>query len=128
MNLKAAFNYVLLVTLLLKLALAALLPMSGDEAYFLVWARHLDFGYYDHPPMAGWFLHLLLYLGNSEWVLRLPAVLTSTLIGYGIYRMLRPLDEHKAALVAILFLISPLNVLNVLVTTDTPLILFAFLS
>ncbi|HEY6095113.1 MAG TPA: glycosyltransferase family 39 protein, partial [Gallionellaceae bacterium] len=32
------------------------------------------------------------------------------------------------ALVAILFLISPLNVLNVLVTTDTPLILFAFLS
>ncbi|HEU0283105.1 MAG TPA: glycosyltransferase family 39 protein, partial [Gallionella sp.] len=125
---KSVFNYILLVTLLLKLALAALLPMSGDEAYFLVWARHLDFGYYDHPPMVGWFLHLLMYLGSAEVILRLPAILTSTLIGYGIYRLLRPLDEGRAALVAILYLISPLNLLNVLVTTDTPLILFAFLS
>jgi hypothetical protein len=22
--------------------------MSGDEAYFIVWAQHPDFGYYDH--------------------------------------------------------------------------------
>src|SRR5512139_769655 len=122
------FKWVWWGTLLFKLLLAALLPMSGDEAYFIVWARHLDFGYYDHPPMVGWFLHVLLYLGNSEWVMRLPAVLTASVIGYGIYRMLRPLGEDKAALVAILFLISPLNLLNVLITTDTPLILFAFLS
>src|SRR5512139_1058697 len=122
------FKWVWWGTLLFKLLLAALLPMSGDEAYFIVWARHLDFGYYDHPPMVGWFLHVLLYLGNSEWVLRLPAVLTASVIGYGIYRMLRPLGEDKAALVGILFLISPLNLLNVLITTDTPLILFAFLS
>lgn len=102
--------------------------MSGDEAYFVVWAKHLDFGYYDHPPMVGWFLHLMLYLGNSEIVLRLPSVLTSMLIGLSIYRLLKPLDEAKAALIAILFLLSPINLLNVLVTTDTPLILFAFFS
>lgn len=108
--------------------LAYVIPMSGDEAYFVLWANHLDFGYYDHPPMVGWFLHLMLYLGHSEVVLRLPSILTSTLIGIGIYRLIRPLDETRAALIATLFLISPLNILNVLVTTDTPLILFAFLS
>lgn len=102
--------------------------MSGDEAYFVLWAQHLDFGYYDHPPMVGWFLHLMMYLGSAEVILRMPSILTSTLIGVGIYRLLKPLDQDKAALIAMLFLISPLNILNVLVTTDTPLILFAFLS
>ncbi len=128
MNLRSTFNYILLATLAIKLVLAGVIPMSGDEAYFIVWARHLDFGYYDHPPMVGWFLHLMLYLGSAEMILRLPAILTSTLIGYGIYRLLKPQDEARAALIAILFLISPLNVVNVLITTDTPLILFVFLS
>jgi len=122
------FKYALLATLAIKLVLAAVLPMSGDEAYFIVWAHHSDLGYYDHPPMVGWFLHLLLYLGSAEVIMRLPAILLATVIGYGIFQLLKPYDEDKAALAALLFLISPLNVLNVLVTTDTPLILFAFLS
>jgi len=102
--------------------------MSGDEAYFIVWAQHPDFGFYDHPPMVGWLLQMLLSVGHSEVVLRLPAILLSSLIGLGIYRILKPYDEIRAALVAILFLVSPLNILNVLITTDTPLILFVFLS
>lgn len=128
MNLMSAFKLVLLVTLALKLVLATIIPLSGDEAYFLVWARHPALGYYDHPPMVGWLLHLLLYLGSAEVVLRLPAILLTTLIGLGIFRLLAPHDETKAALVAILYMVSPLNVLNVLVTTDTPLVLFAFFS
>lgn len=122
------FKFALLATLAIKLVLAHVLPMSGDEAYFIVWAKHADFGYYDHPPMVGWILHLLLYLGSAEVVLRLPAILLATLIGWGIYRLLSPRDEAAAALTATLFLVAPLNVVNVLVSTDTPLILFAFLS
>ena len=128
MGVKAAFKYVVLATLAIKLVLAAIIPLSGDEAYFLVWARHPDFGYYDHPPMVGWLLHLMLYLGNAEVLLRLPAVLLTTLVGLGIYRLLQAHDQTKAALAAMLFMVSPLNILNVLVTTDTPLILFVFLS
>jgi 4-amino-4-deoxy-L-arabinose transferase-like glycosyltransferase len=128
MNFSRLFKYALMGTFAIKLVLAYIIPMSGDEAYFITWAKHPDFGYYDHPPMAGWLLYLMLQLGNSEVVLRLPAILLSTLISIGIYRLLKPQDETKAMLVAILFLISPLNILNVLVTTDTMLILFAFLS
>ncbi len=128
MNLQSSFRLVLLATLAIKFVLAWIIPMSGDEAYFIVWAKHPGLGYYDHPPMVGWVLQLMLYLGSSEVLLRLPAILLSTLIGIGIYRLLRPHDEAKAALAAILYLVAPLNILNVLVTTDTPLILFAFLS
>jgi hypothetical protein len=127
-NTRTALNVVLLATLVVKLVLAYVVPMSGDEAYFIVWAKHPDFGYYDHPPMVAWTLQLLLYLGSSQLLLRLPAILLSTLIGIGIYRVLRPQDETRAALVAMLFLLSPLNLLNVLITNDTLLILFSFLS
>lgn len=128
MKLTSLLKITLLATLAIKLIMASVIPMSGDEGYFVLWANHLDYGYYDHPPMVGWFLHLMLYLGSSEVILRLPAIMTPILIGFGIYRLLRPLDADKAALIAILFLVSPLNLLNVLVTTDTPLILFAFFS
>ena len=79
---------VLLITLALKLVLASIFPLSSDEAYFLIWARHPDLGYYDHPPMVGWVLHLMLYLGSAEVLLRLPAILLTTLIGVGISALL----------------------------------------
>ena len=33
-----------------RLAIAALLPVTLDEAYYFDWARHLAWGYFDHPP------------------------------------------------------------------------------
>lgn len=124
----ATLKVVLLVTLLIKLALAYWLPLSGDEAYFVVWGKHPDLGFYDHPPAVGWMLQLLLYLGQSEAWLRLPAIALSALIGWVMYNLLKPYDEQKAVLVSLLFLLTPLNVLNVLITNDTMLVLFAFLS
>jgi hypothetical protein len=116
------------LVLLLKLVLAAVVPMSGDEAYFLTWGKQPDLGFYDHPPMVGWLLWLMLQLGDAEWVLRLPAVLVSLIIAYGIYRVLRDDNRDKAHLAALLYLLAPTSVLNVIITTDTGLILFSFLS
>jgi hypothetical protein len=41
---------------------------------------------------------------------------------------LRTVDENKAYVAALAFLLVPANVWNVLITTDTPLVLFSFLS
>ena len=30
--------------------MAAVLPLSADEAYYWLWSRHLAAGYFDHPP------------------------------------------------------------------------------
>ena len=123
------FYTVLLVATLLKLGLAAWLPLTGDEAYFHLWAKYPDFGYYDHPPMVGWWLHGLLYLGQAAWWLRLPAILLGTLIAWLIYRVCRaPYGEEVARYAGLLYLLMPVNLINVFITTDTPLILFALLS
>ncbi len=127
-NIEKTFWITFAAALAIKVLLAMQIPMTSDEAYFVLWGRYVDFGYYDHPPMIGWLLHLLTRLGSSDLLMRVPAILFSSLIGVGIYLVLRPYDRVKAALTGMFFTLSPINVLNVLVTTDAPLLLFTFLS
>ncbi len=115
-------------TLFVKLFLAWLVPVTGDEAYFVLWGQHPALGFYDHPPMLGWFLTPLLALGHALWWLRLPTVLVTTGIGWGIYRLLRDVDERRALLGAALYLLAPVSVAGIPIATDTPLILWSFLS
>ncbi|KAA3629561.1 MAG: hypothetical protein DWQ09_04805 [Proteobacteria bacterium] len=116
------------VTVVVRLILAFALPVTGDEAYFFLWARHLDYGYYDHPPMVAWWLAALLKLSSAEFVLRLPAVVVPLLLGYGIYRFLEPYNNEQARWVTLLFLFTPVYLVLPITTTDTPLLLFVFLS
>lgn len=127
-HIERIFYSSVLLTLVIKVMLAMAIPMTSDEAYFVVNSRFLDFGYYDHPPMIWWVLHLISFLGSSEVAVRLPAILSTILIGIGIYIVVKPYDKLKASLIGALFLLSPINILNVIVTTDTPLIFFSFLS
>lgn len=46
---------------LLRLFYSAGPDLFPEEAYYWNYARHLDFGYLDHPPLVGW----LIYLGTS---------------------------------------------------------------
>jgi len=111
-----------------KLWLSAVFPFTGDEAYFVYWGEFPDWGFYDHPPMIGWWLALLLKSSRAVWVLRLPVTLLSFVLAAGIYAALRDSDETRARLAAFAFLLLPANVWGVFITTDTPLILFCFAS
>ncbi len=56
------------------------LPLSYDESYYWDWSRHLDWGYYSKPPMIAWIIALSTkILGNSEYAVRLPALIFITL-------------------------------------------------
>lgn len=116
------------LTFIFKLIVAYALPLTGDEAYFAIWGKFIALGYYDHPPLIGWILYPFIHLSNAAWVLRLPTIITSSLIGLGIYLFIRPYNINKAFLVSTLFLISPINLFGVFVTTDTPLVFCCFLS
>ncbi len=116
------------VSVLIKVVMAAILPMTGDEAYFIVWGKHLDFGYYDHPPMVGWWLAAMLQVSDHPVWLRLPSILVTTLIGWMIYRIVLPRGKTNAVIAAGLYWLTPVHLLAPLITTDVPLIFFAFLS
>lgn len=124
----------LAVVLAFRLWLAWWLPLTGDEAYFVTWARAPDLGFYDHPPMVGWLLAALLRFSDSTLVLRLPAVLLTPVVAIGMVGLVRALagaapDADRTAYAAALaWLLVPVQVVNVLITTDTPLVLFSVLS
>ncbi len=118
----------LTLALLVKLVIAALLPMTGDEAYFVLWGRHLDYGYYDHPPMAGWMTWLMLQFSEHPVVVRLPGIATELLIALGLYAQWQRIDAEKARLAALLFLFSPLSLIFAFTLTDTGCMLFAAAS
>jgi 4-amino-4-deoxy-L-arabinose transferase-like glycosyltransferase len=119
------FFVLLAATGALKLLAASLVPMTGDEAYFILWGRHPDYGYYDHGPMIGWWLGALLQVSDAPGWLRLPAVVLPLAVAVWLRRALRPHGEAKADLAACVFLLSPLNLANFLIATDTPLFGFA---
>ena len=111
-----------------RLCFSIVLPMTGDEAYFVFWGEHPAGGYYDHPPMVGWWLTGLLAISRAEWFLRLPAVVLPLVLAWGAYWMVRPHGAERARIAALLVLLQPVSVWNVLITTDSPVILFSMLS
>jgi len=108
------------------------MPITGDEAYFVDWGRHPDWGYYDHPPMVGWWLAAQLLLGDAAVWLRLSAILQPALLALACAWMLPRLapgiQAERSWWAALLVLLAPVNVWNVFVTTDTPLVYFSVLA
>ena len=121
----------LAATLVFRVWLSAAAPITADEAYFILWGRAPALGFYDHPPMIGWLLAPLAAISDAPWLLRLPAVLVPPLAALGGWFALRRWfgqGEDTANLAAIVVLLVPMNVWNVFVTTDTPLVLFSVAS
>jgi hypothetical protein len=90
--------------------------------------------------MIGWLFAALLQLSHAKLVLRLPAVVLPALIGIGMAWLVRSLArggrgpgsegdaERLGYAAALAWLLVPVQVLNVAITTDTPLAFFSFLS
>ena len=126
------FAALLVLTLAFRAWLAAAFPMTGDEAYFVWWGWKPDWGFYDHPPMIGWWLAALSLAGQSEAWLRLPVIVQPAVLALAVYwalpRLAPGVGEERRLWAALLVLLAPVSVWNVFVTTDTPLVYFSVLS
>jgi len=105
--------------------------VTADEAYFVLWGRNPEIGFYDHPPMIGWLLAPLIALSDADWVARLPATLLPAVVALIVRGALRRWfgnDQDTADFAGLAVLLVPLNVWGILVTTDAPLVLFSVVS
>ena len=107
------------------MASAFFTQLYSDEAYYALFARHLDFGYFDHPPMIALMIRIGLIIFNNEFGVRLLSVIAITLALYFIYKLA---EVHKPFLFLVtIFSIFGLNVLGFLALPDSPLLLFTVL-
>jgi hypothetical protein len=124
-------RWLLLTFMGLKIALLWFVPLTGDEAYFIVWGQDLSLGYYDHPPAVGWVLYLLSGIADNLVVYRSFAFFAAIAIAYLLYQTLRlhpKVEKITAFYVAMAFLVSPISLMFVVTANDTVLVFFSVLG
>ncbi|MBT0570498.1 glycosyltransferase family 39 protein [Curvibacter sp. CHRR-16] len=77
----------LLLITLLHVGLGVVMGLSVDEAHYLLYARHLDWSYFDHPPLVGWVQWPLVALGAPVGLLRVLPALCWLLTAWGVYHL-----------------------------------------
>lgn len=111
-----------------RLAVAAAMPLSPDEAYYWVWSRDLAPGYLDHPPMVAlWIWAGTALLGDGALGVRLLGPLSAALGSILLYRAGEDLlPGRRAGRLAAALLNATLlfGVGAVTMTPDTPVLLF----
>ena len=61
---------------LVRLLLAATVPLLPQEAYYWTWSRHLDWSYFDHPPLATYGIALTTAIfGTTSFGIKASTVL-----------------------------------------------------
>ena len=88
---------------MLRLASAAFVPLTEDEAYYRLWAQHLQLGYYDHPPMIAWWIRAgTLLAGDNALGVRLLPALANLLSTWLVFDLGRGLGDRRTGLTAAL--------------------------
>lgn len=113
---------------ILRLVMAASVPLSPDEAYYFLWSEHLQPGYFDHPPMvAFWISAGTSLLGPTPLGIRLLGPLSAAIGSALLWRAGEDLvpNRHTGLLAAAFFNATLiLGAGAILMTPDTPLIFF----
>ncbi len=113
---------------LLRLVLAATIPLSPDETYYWLWSVHLQPGYFDHPPMVAYWIRAGTgFFGNTPLGVRflgpVAAALGSVLLWDAGEHFLP--KRHAGLIAAALFNATIiLGVGSIIMTPDTPLVFF----
>lgn len=86
---------------------------NPDEAYYWLWGQHLDWSYFDHPPLHAWVQGICTeVLGRSRFVLRLPNLVTTGLLLWLYWAICHQLygqpGRHAFWLTVLLVFTSPL--------------------
>lgn len=117
----------------LHLLAAGRVPLSADEAHYALYGLHLDWSYFDHPPMVGWMQSLVLRFSDSDFALRLWPILLSALTALVLFlytHRLFPQDSPWLGFYTVAFYQSGLlfQLLGLALVPETPLLFFTLLA
>lgn len=115
---------VLLLTV--NICSAFLTNLHDDEAYYWLFSKHLDWGYFDHPPMVALFIKTSTFLfGDTLLGLRFFSPISTVALWYLLTDLLKERTGENYLWLGIAFLASPiLQIYGFVTTPDVPLLLF----
>jgi len=130
-TLKKAFQsnkplwYFLLGWTILNIIQASTLELHADEAYYWMYSRFLDWGYYDHPPMVALFIRFGDSIMHNELGLRLLTVIASTASFYILWLIIKKYSTDVRLFILVVAGMFMCHMYGFTTTPDAPLFFFA---
>jgi hypothetical protein len=103
--------------------------LASDEAYYWMYSRYLDWGYFDHPPMIAFLIKIGYSLFPNEFGVRLLPVLMGTSTIIILYFLMKDRISSISLFIMLAFsvIIFQSHVGGFLAIPDIPVVFFAAL-
>lgn len=110
----------LVLLFIFQVIIACGFGLAHDEAYYWLFSRHLDWGYFDHPPFVAVVISLFSFLPHHEISVRIGFILLQFGTLFFLFRMTNPESWTR---VLFLFFAFPLaSYSGLLALPDMPLL------
>lgn len=105
---------------------ALLTGLHSDEAYYGLYAKFLEWGYFDHPPMVAAFIKAGSFIDNTLG-LRLLTTITNALSIYFLWRIVKKYNAQIGVFIVLFSSVLLFHVYGFITTPDAPLFFFSVL-
>ena len=119
----------IVIATLIRCIIALTINLGNDEVYYINYAQHFQWNYFDHPPMVGLLIKLttLNLELTTDFFIRLGPILLSAVNTYLIYAITKKIKNEKSGLVAALLFTSSIYssiIAGVFIMPDAPQLFF----
>ena len=122
-----SFLLFITVVAILRLLIAPHVGLGVDEAHYVLYGIHLDWSYFDHPPLVGWTQYIFTSIfGLNEFGARVSAVVIGFFTSLFLYKLIYNIDKNATkTFIAVLALYASFifNALFLMLMPDTLLFL-----
>lgn len=119
--------YFLLIWALVNFSQSYFTQLHPDEAYYWIYSKFLDWGYFDHPPMVALFIKFGDTFFHNELSLRLLTVFSSTFSFWILWKILQKYRVEAKWFIFVISSISIFHIFGFTTTPDAPLFFFGTL-
>ncbi|MBA3901496.1 MAG: glycosyltransferase family 39 protein, partial [Bacteroidetes bacterium] len=124
---KKSLILLLFAWLIFNLIQSAFTGLIHDEAYYWVYSKHLDWGYFDHPPGIAIFIKLGTLMFEGALGVRVLVAITSVASLWLMWEITKNYTRDLKMFFLIAFSVILVHIGGFLAVPDTPLIFFAAL-
>lgn len=124
---------IIAIATLVRCCVALTIGLGNDEVYYITYAQHLQWNYFDHPPMVGLLIKLSTLNLNltNDFFIRLGAIFFGAINTFLVYKICCFIKNKKAGIVAALLYSGSLYssiIAGLFILPDSPQLFFWLLS
>lgn len=123
----------ILLATVIRCIIAFSIGLGNDEVYYVTYAQHLQWNYFDHPPLVALLIRLTTFnlALTSDFFIRLGPILLSAANTYLIYSIAKKIKNERAGFIAALLYTSSIYssiIAGIFIMPDAPQLFFWILS